>query len=105
LCCSRHGICVDLDFEKEVCISPAMSLRRCVTEFHLHAASHQVCKELSVRVAGGNMTIGVIRLVVQGHVACIGVKDCYHLGLGPVGNIVSDEVNMKQGGGQIAFER
>src|SRR4030095_16885770 len=46
MCCSGHGIGVDLDSGNEVCVSPAMNLCRRATEFDLHAALHQVCNEL-----------------------------------------------------------
>ena len=106
MCCSRHGIGVDLDSGNEVCISPVMSLGRCSTQFDVHAALHQISNEVPVGIAGGNITVGVISRVMQRHVACIGVKDRHDLGLGlPVGDVVHDEVKMKDGRGQIAFER
>ena len=64
LCRPRHGIGVDLDSGNDVCISPTVDLCCSATQFDLHTSLHQVRNERLVWIAGGNITVGVIRLVV-----------------------------------------
>src|SRR5215469_7733326 len=64
LCSPRHRISVDLYSGNDVCISPAMDLCCSATEFGLHTSLHQVCNKLLIRVAGSNISVVVIRLVM-----------------------------------------
>jgi len=70
----RHGIRVDLDSGKHVFVSPVVNLRRRATQLKVHTAFHQVRDEVFVRIAGCHIPFGVVRLVVQRHVARIRVK-------------------------------
>ncbi len=77
----------------------------CFLKFFPERAGHQVCDELLVRIAGRHLPFGVVRLVVQSHVARIGVKHCNHLGLGvPVGDVVLNKLKVKYRSWQIPFE-
>lgn len=103
---SRHGIRVDLDSRKQVCSSPLVNFRRRATQLNLHTAFYQVSDEPLVRIAGRHHPFGIVRLVVQRHVARIRVKDRKDLGPGvPVGNIFLDEVKVENGSWQISLER
>src|SRR5215471_10793859 len=75
LCGPRHGIGVDLDSRNEVGISPTMNLCRSATELDVHTPLHQVRNKLFVRIAGGNTTVRVVHLIVQCHMAGIGVNN------------------------------
>jgi hypothetical protein len=103
---SRHGIRVDLDSGKQVCVSPLVNFRGRATQLNLRTAFHQVSDELFVGIAGRHVSFGIVRAVVQCHVARIRVKDRNNLGLGvPVGDVVLDELKVENGGWQIPFER
>src|SRR5215471_13170677 len=60
----RHGIGVDLYSGNEVCISPTVDLGCSAAELDLHTSFHQVCNQLLVWVASGNIAVGVVRLVM-----------------------------------------
>src|SRR6202040_2380983 len=97
LCRSRHGIGVNLDPGNGICISPAVGRRGGATKLDLDAALYQVCDKFLIWIASSNIAVGVIRLIVQSHVASICVKDRDHAGLGiPVGDIVHDKLKVKE---------
>ena len=88
-----------LDSGKQVFISPVVDSRGRPAKLDLHSAFHQFCHKLLVRIAGRHHAAGVVRLVVQRHVARVGMKDRYDLGLGlPIGDVFRDEPKMKDGG-------
>ncbi len=99
---SRHGIRVDLDAGKQICISPVVSLRGRATQLYSHAALLQVSDELFVGIAGRYVPIGIVGVIVQRHVAGIRVKDGDDFGIGvPAGSVIPD----KDRSGQIPLER
>src|SRR6267378_4579861 len=59
----RHGIRVDLDSGKHVFVSPVVNLRRRAAQLKLDTAFNQVRDEVFVRIAGGHIPLGVVRLV------------------------------------------
>src|SRR5260370_7398840 len=88
-CRSRHGIGVNLDTGNGICISPAVGRRCGATKLDLDAALYQVCDKFLVWIASSNIAVGVIRLVVQIHMAGISVKDSDHTSLAlPLRDIV-----------------
>ena len=103
---SRHSIGVDRDAGKQVRIAIVMSLRRRAAQLNLDTSLYQIKNELLVWIAGRYVSIGVVSLVVQCYVARICVEDCEHVGsYVPVSAIVHDELEVKEGGRQIPFER
>jgi len=106
LCGPRHGIGVDLNSGNSVRIPPTVGLCCSATEFDLDTVLHQVCDQFSIGIPSSNIAVVVVRLVVQRRVAGVCVKDYYNLGLGlPIGDIVHDELKVKERRRQIAFER
>ena len=103
---SRHGIRVDLDSGKQVYVSPFVGLRGRTTQLDLHTTLHQVGDKPLVRVAGRHIPVGVVRVVVQRHMARICVEDGNNLSRGlPVGDVILDELKVKKRSRQIPFER
>ena len=75
------------------------------TQLNLHTAFHEVCDEPFVGIAGRYVPFGVVRIVVQCHVARVRVKDRNNLSLGvPAGDIVLDELKVEKGRRQIPFK-
>ena len=78
-----------------------MSPRRRATQLNLHTALHQVSEKLLIRIAGRHHAFGIVRVIIQRHVACIRVKDRDDLGIGvPVGGVLRDEVKWKSEAGK-----
>ena len=75
-----------------------MNFRRRAAQFDFRTAFHQVSDELLVRIAGRHHPFGVVCLVVQRHVARIGVKDRNDLRLGvPAGDVLLEELKVENG--------
>lgn len=103
---SGHGVRIDLDGGEQVFISPMVDSRGGPAELDLYAAFHEIRQKFLVRVAGRYHSVGIVRLVVQRHMA--GARMKYHddLGLGlPVGDVFGDELKMKDGRRQVALKR
>ena len=75
---SRHCIGVDLYAGKQVFISPFVNARSRATQ--PDTAPHQISEKPVVRIAGRNVAVGVIAVIVQRRMARIGVKDRNNLG-------------------------
>ena len=56
---SRHGIRVDLDSGKQVCVSPLVNFRGRAAQLNLHTAFHLVSDELFVGIAGRHVAFGL----------------------------------------------
>src|SRR5438128_811084 len=72
---SRHGVSVDVNSGKQICVSPLASLRSRATQLNLNTAIHQVSDRLPIGIAGRHVPVGIVRAVIQSHVARISVKD------------------------------
>jgi hypothetical protein len=103
---SRHGIRVDLDAGKQICVSPVVSLRGRATQLYSHAALLQVSDELFVGIAGRYVPVGIVGVIVQRHVAGVRVKDGDNIGVGvPAGSVIPDKLEVEDRSGQIPLER
>src|SRR5215469_6750175 len=61
---SRHGIPVDFDSGKQICVPPVVSLRSRATQLDLHVVLPQVSKQFLVGIAGRHVPVGIVRPVV-----------------------------------------
>jgi len=103
---SRHGIRVDLDIGKQICISPVVSLRRRATQLYSHAALLQISDELFVGIAGRYVPIGIVGVIVQRYVAGVRMKDSDDFSVGvPAGSVIPDKLKVEDRSGQIPLER
>src|SRR6202171_6224120 len=73
-------------------VPPVVNFRSRATQLNVHPTFHQVSDEFLVGIAGRYVPFGVVGAVVQGHVACVRVKDGDDLRLGvPNGDVVLDK--------------
>ena len=83
-----------------------MSLCSGTAQFDLNTTLHQVLDEFLVRIARRNISVSVVRLVVQRHVAgiCVEHRDDVRLRI-PIGDVTLDELKVEDGSRQVSFER
>jgi hypothetical protein len=69
------GIGVDLDPREQILIPPVVDSRGRAAQLDMHAPAHQARDQLLVGIPGPDVAFGVVGLVVQRDVACVGVED------------------------------
>lgn len=106
LCRPCHGVGVDPDAGQRIRVDPSMRLRRGPAQFEFDAPRHETLNELPVRVAGRDVPLLVVSIIVQRHVSRIGVENHDEAGAClPLGDIVQNQAHMEERRGQVPFER
>ena len=71
---SRHGVGIDVDVGKQMCIAPTVNGRGRATQLNPYSALHEIGDKFFVRIASGHHPFGIVCLIIQRHVAGIRMK-------------------------------